>query len=159
MHHPITTRISLQNPKDEHDKRNGFFGPILTEKNNALNFNLGGFLNHAFLWKTLAPNSNYEAQASKALKEAIDAKFKSLEALKSRMKSEAMAIQGSGWCWLALDPRDKNLTVTHTANQDTLFDFQGEWWQLGLGSPRAFNEMSLKYFIFETSRLETESSR
>ncbi|KAH8929591.1 putative SOD2-superoxide dismutase precursor, mitochondrial [Atractiella rhizophila] len=87
----------------------------------ALKFNGGGHINHTFFWKILAPTSKGGGELAPGdLSNAIKTSFGSLDALKSKFNPTAAAIQGSGWCWLGLNPVTKQLEITTTGNQDPL---------------------------------------
>ncbi|KAH9950837.1 superoxide dismutase mitochondrial [Amylocystis lapponica] len=87
----------------------------------ALKFNGGGHINHSLFWKNLAPPSAGGGVLSPGpLKDAIDADFGGLDALKKQLNAATAAIQGSGWGWLAYNDATKKLEVVTTANQDPL---------------------------------------
>ena len=69
----------------------------------ALKFNGGGHINHCLFWENLAPESS-GVKAGGALDAAINERFGSLDGLKSEMSAKSLAIQGSGWGWLAYNP-------------------------------------------------------
>ncbi|KAI0055365.1 manganese superoxide dismutase [Artomyces pyxidatus] len=91
----------------------------------ALKFNGGGHINHSLFWKNLAP-SHSEGKGHGGvlkdgpLKEAILAKWGSLEKLKKEFNATTAGIQGSGWGWVGVNPVDKRLEIITTANQDPL---------------------------------------
>mmetsp|Transcript_8353 Transcript_8353/g.12639 ORF Transcript_8353/g.12639 Transcript_8353/m.12639 type:complete len:229 (-) Transcript_8353:54-740(-) len=87
----------------------------------AIKFNGGGHLNHSIFWKNLAPTSSGGGVLNEGvLKEKIESKFGSLEKLKDELSASSVAIQGSGWGWLAYDKVNKNLSIATTSNQDPL---------------------------------------
>ncbi|KAI0338831.1 manganese superoxide dismutase [Trametopsis cervina] len=91
----------------------------------ALKFNGGGHINHSLFWKNLAPASsegkgNGGSLRDGPLKQAIDATWGSLDALKKEFNTTTAGIQGSGWGWLGWNPSTKRLEVATTANQDPL---------------------------------------
>ncbi|KZO97656.1 manganese superoxide dismutase [Calocera viscosa TUFC12733] len=87
----------------------------------ALKFNGGGHINHTLFWKNLAPaESASSALSAGPLKDAIERDFGSLEALQKEMNTKTLAIQGSGWSWLGVNPSTKKLEIVTTANQDPL---------------------------------------
>ncbi|MEG3167249.1 superoxide dismutase [Sphingomonas sp. LB3N6] len=77
--------------------------------------NGGGFWNHDFFWKTMAPKAG-QAPSGK-LAEAIDRDFGSLDKLKEEFNTKGAGQFGSGWAWLISDASGK-LKVTSTPNQD-----------------------------------------
>lgn len=64
-----------------------------------------GHINHSLFWKNLAPSAvekkghGGELKAG-PLKDAIEAKWGSLETLKKEFNAATAGIQGSGWGWL-----------------------------------------------------------
>ena len=83
-------------------------------KNAALRNNGGGHYNHSFFWKTLnGKGSTLEG----ALKEAIEKKFGSVDAMKKEFEQAAATRFGSGWAWLVSDASG-NLSIGSTPNQD-----------------------------------------
>lgn len=84
------------------------------EKRNAIQNNVGGACNHSFFWSILTPN---ETLPHSELKNAIEAKWGSLEAFYDAFAAAAGTRFGSGWAWLVL--KDGELEITSTANQDS----------------------------------------
>jgi superoxide dismutase, Fe-Mn family len=76
--------------------------------------NVGGHVNHCFFWQIIAPGSSSPSDAPK-LKAAIEARFKSVDALKKEFNAAALTHFGSGWAWLSVDKG--GLIVHTTANQ------------------------------------------
>lgn len=91
---------------------------------NTIKFNLGGHLNHAFFWKVLAPQGKGgELNSRSELLNKINLQFGSLDNMKALFNKKALAIQGSGWCWLGLNKVTNTLEIRETANQDPLAIF------------------------------------
>jgi len=92
----------------------------------ALKFNGGGHINHSLFWKNLAPSSAKGGIGGKleegSLSQAIIKQFGSVDNLKKEFNAAALGIQGSGWCWLGLNPSTKRLEISTTANQDPLLN-------------------------------------
>uniref|UniRef100_T2MGY4 Superoxide dismutase n=1 Tax=Hydra vulgaris TaxID=6087 RepID=T2MGY4_HYDVU len=84
----------------------------------ALKFNGGGHINHSIFWTNLSPNGG--GKPTGELLEAIIKDFGSFEAMKTRLSSSAVAVQGSGWGWLGYDSVTKRLAITALPNQDPL---------------------------------------
>ncbi|NP_001296665.1 superoxide dismutase [Mn], mitochondrial-like [Hydra vulgaris] len=84
----------------------------------ALKFNGGGHINHSIFWTNLSPNGG--GKPTGELLEAILKDFGSFEAMKTRLSSPAVAVQGSGWGWLGYDSVTKRLAITALPNQDPL---------------------------------------
>lgn len=57
--------------------------------------------------------------------EAIKHDFGSFDNFKKLMSDASVAVQGSGWSWLGLNPVNKHLQVVICANQDPLFPTKG----------------------------------
>jgi len=75
---------------------------------------VGGHLNHAFFWKSLAPIADYKLGKLRA---AIIAKYGSQEEFQKVFSRAAMTRFGSGWAWLVV--KDGGLAIVSTANQDS----------------------------------------
>lgn len=81
----------------------------------AVRNNGGGHYNHSLFWQIMAPNAK---AASGELKEAIEAKWGSMEKFKDEFAKAAATRFGSGWAWLSVD-KNGELQLTSSANQDT----------------------------------------
>ena len=82
----------------------------------AVRNNGGGYVNHNFFWRLMAPGGD-DAPGG-ALAEAIDAAFGSFADFQQRFAAAAVGRFGSGWAWLAVGDGGA-LEVLSTANQDT----------------------------------------
>ena len=81
--------------------------------------NGGGHFNHSFFWQILAPNKDdNENLPSGKILEAIKDTFGSFDSFKEQFSQKAISRFGSGWAWLCVNTKDKNLCVCSTANQD-----------------------------------------
>lgn len=80
----------------------------------AVRNNGGGHANHSFFWTSLSANGG---ELDGELKEAIVAKFGSVEAFKEAFENAAKTRFGSGWAWLVVS--NGELEVVSTANQDS----------------------------------------
>lgn len=78
--------------------------------------NGGGHANHTFFWEILSPDGGGEPTGE--LAEAIQKSFGSFAAFKEKFNTAAAKRFGSGWAWLAVNPKNKKLSVTSTPNQD-----------------------------------------
>jgi len=85
----------------------------------GLSFNAGGHFNHTFFWENLAPRSKQggtipsdNSNFSKAVKDS----FGSFDNLKEKFTAKTIAVQGSGWGWIAFDPITKKLSISDTPN-------------------------------------------
>jgi superoxide dismutase, Fe-Mn family len=81
----------------------------------TLRNHVGGHLNHALFWESLAPHAG--GAPSGALVQAITATFGSFEKFKAVFADAAAKRFGSGWAWLVV--ANGKLTVNSTANQDS----------------------------------------
>lgn len=87
----------------------------------AIKFNGGGHINHSIFWTNLAPKGKGGGTSpSGALAQAINRDFGSLQNLIEQMSAKAIAIQGSGWCWLGYNKARKILEIVTCDNQDPL---------------------------------------
>ena len=85
----------------------------------AIKFNGGGHVNHSIFWTNLAPVGKGGGELPKGeLAQAIQTRFGSVEVLIEKLSSMAVAVQGSGWCWLCFDPSKKELVIVPCVNQD-----------------------------------------
>jgi len=77
-------------------------------------------------WKNLAPSKAKGGNGGELkeghLSQAISKRFGSLDNFKKEFNAAAAGIQGSGWCWLGLNPSTKGLEIETTANQDPLLN-------------------------------------
>ncbi|KAI8821847.1 manganese superoxide dismutase [Fimicolochytrium jonesii] len=85
----------------------------------AIKFNGGGHINHSIFWTNLAPQSQGGGENPKgALLNAINDRFGSLDEFKKKFAEQTVAVQGSGWGWLAYHKESKRLDILTTQNQD-----------------------------------------
>ena len=83
--------------------------------NKAVRNNGGGFYNHSLFWSVMNPDN--KGRLSGALKDAIEAKFKTFDAFKDEFSKAAKTQFGSGWAWLCAH-EDGSVSVCSTPNQD-----------------------------------------
>lgn len=83
----------------------------------AVRNNGGGHYNHSLFWRWMAPIGTSNPAPFGLLKEGIDRKWGSLEAMKQKFGEAAITRFGSGWAWLGVKP-DGTLDIVSTANQD-----------------------------------------
>jgi len=87
----------------------------------AIKFNGGGHVNHSIFWTNLAPMGKGGGEAPAGdLAAAIQRDFGSIEQFIEKLSAQAVAIQGSGWGWLGLNPSTNHLAIATCANQDPL---------------------------------------
>ena len=72
--------------------------------------------NHTFYWNSLSPNGGGEPTG--ALRQAIEAKWGSVDAFKTAFSASAAGNFGSGWTWLVKKP-DGSLDIVNTSNAGT----------------------------------------
>jgi superoxide dismutase, Fe-Mn family len=82
----------------------------------AVQNNGGGHLNHSMFWNIMAPNAG--GQPTGELATAINRQFTNFETFKKQFNEAGTKRFGSGWAWLALNPRGQ-LEILSTANQDS----------------------------------------
>ncbi len=83
----------------------------------AINFFGGGFENHRLFWETMTPNS--DGKPGGKLEDSIDVYFDDFENFKKVFSEKAIAIQGSGWCWLVFNQTYNKIEIITTPNQDS----------------------------------------
>jgi Fe-Mn family superoxide dismutase len=86
----------------------------------AIRFNGGGHVNHSIFWRNLSPDGGDGSLEDEKLAAVISKSFGSLENMKTAVSNAAVAVQGSGWGWLAYDKRSKLLQAVSCPNQDPL---------------------------------------
>ncbi|GAA0782571.1 superoxide dismutase [Fe] [Castellaniella ginsengisoli] len=72
--------------------------------------------NHTFYWNSLSPKGGGEPTG--ALRQAIEAKWGSVDAFKAAFTQSAAGNFGSGWTWLVKKP-DGSLDIVNTSNAGT----------------------------------------
>ena len=91
----------------------------------AIRFNGGGHVNHSIFWQNLSPDGGDGSLEDESLAQAIGKSFGSLENLKTAVSGAAVAVQGSGWAWLAYNKKSKGLEAVACPNQDPLEPITG----------------------------------
>lgn len=89
---------------------------------NAVNFFGGGFENHKLFWETMTPNGDKSPGGK--LEDAIDVYYDSFEDFKRIFSEKAVAVQGSGWCWLVFNQAYSKIEIITTLNQDSPWTLQ-----------------------------------
>ena len=77
----------------------------------------GGHANHQLLWKVMGPPNG--AKPKGILAEAIQNDFGTFENLQQKLTEAATKVFGSGWAFLATDPKSWKLEVMSLPNQDS----------------------------------------
>lgn len=83
---------------------------------NAVRNHGGGHSNHTFFWQIMAPKAGGEPSGKIA--DGINESFGSFSKFKEQFTNSALALFGSGWCWLVIG-KDKKLKIMTTPNQDS----------------------------------------
>lgn len=81
----------------------------------AVNFHGGGYDNHTLFWNNMKPNGG--GTPGGKIADAINTVFGSFDAFKEKFSKDTSAIQGSGWGWLAYNPKNKKVEFTTMPNQ------------------------------------------
>lgn len=89
---------------------------LAAESTGPLFNNAAQAFNHEFFWNCLSPAGG--GVAAGELAKAIDHDFGSFDAFRDTFTEKAIAIFGSGWCWLAAD-KEGNLEIMTLSNADT----------------------------------------
>ena len=85
----------------------------------GIKFNGGGHINHSLFWENLAPkNKGGGGEPTGDLLSKIQEQFGSFDQFKAEFSAKTVAIQGSGWGWLAWNPNDHRLEIVTCSNQD-----------------------------------------
>lgn len=82
----------------------------------AVKNNGGGHANHSLFWTVMSPDGGGGPKDD--LRDALEARFKTLDKFKEDFEAAAATQFGSGWAWLVVDS-DGDLQVYSTANQDS----------------------------------------
>ncbi len=88
---------------------------IIRQSDGAIFNNAAQTFNHNLYWLSLSPEPTHP---SKALHQAIDETFGSMDRFLQAFTDAAVGIFGSGWCWLAVDQEEK-LRIRATSNAHT----------------------------------------
>eukprot|EP01103_Thecamoeba_quadrilineata_P017508 TRINITY_DN6247_c0_g1_i1.p1 TRINITY_DN6247_c0_g1~~TRINITY_DN6247_c0_g1_i1.p1 ORF type:complete len:222 (-),score=62.51 TRINITY_DN6247_c0_g1_i1:74-739(-) len=87
----------------------------------AIKFNGGGHINHSIFWTNLAPTKEGGGEPPKGeLADKINNQFGSLDKLIEKMSNVSVAVQGSGWGWLAYNKELDRLEILSQQNQDPI---------------------------------------
>lgn len=80
----------------------------------------GGYLNHKIFFPMLQKPTTTAAEnkPTGVVLEAIEKSFGSFDKFKELFTGAATNLFGSGWVWLYIDARTKQLVLNYTANQD-----------------------------------------
>jgi superoxide dismutase, Fe-Mn family len=78
-------------------------------------FNLGGHINHSIFWRNMSPDGGGEP--SGAVADQITNDFGGFDSFKAQFSANAIAVEGSGWGWLAWDGVSKALVIQQVEKQ------------------------------------------
>jgi Fe-Mn family superoxide dismutase len=92
------------------------FKSIPTNIQAAVRNNGGGHANHTMFWEIMGPNAGGSPGGD--LAQAITTAFGGFDALKAKVKENALGQFGSGWSWLVIGS-DGKLQAVKSANQDS----------------------------------------
>ncbi len=81
----------------------------------AVNFHGGGYENHSIFWVNMSPKGGGEPSGELAT--ALRDTFGNFASFKEQFSKAAAGVQGSGWAWLAWNPRAKKLEIKTMPNQ------------------------------------------
>lgn len=95
--------------------------PAIAKIQSAVAFNAGGNLNHSIFWKNLCPKNKAKGRPSGQLIKLIEAEFGSFEQFIDAFSKQTLAIQGSGWGWLAYNKQSDRVEFAATGNQEVLY--------------------------------------
>lgn len=87
---------------------------------NGLKFNAGGHINHSIYWSNLASKNKEGGDLpcpTSELSKLMNATFGSYEEFFKAFNAKTVAIQGSGWGWLAYKKETGVLSIQETQNQ------------------------------------------
>ena len=77
----------------------------------------GGYENHRLYWETLSPTTRKKPVGK--LADSIDLYFGSFETFQEKFTSQALSIEGSGWCWMVFNPTFQRIEIMITANNES----------------------------------------
>jgi Fe-Mn family superoxide dismutase len=77
----------------------------------------GGHANHQLLWQIIGPPNG--AKPTGMIADAIQNDFGTFENLQEKLTEAATKVFGSGWAFLAIDPRNCRLEIMSLPNQDS----------------------------------------
>ena len=81
----------------------------------------GGHHNHTLFWESMAPPKKAKSsKLSKELETALLKEFESMDKFKASFQEAGAGVFGSGWVWLAADPKTGKVAIKTTPNQDSL---------------------------------------
>ena len=89
----------------------------------ALAFNLGGHHNHSLYWENLSPIKKHGGvlpNHDSTLSKYVSKDFSSFSNLIKIFNEKTLAIQGSGWGWIAYSPKFDRLVYISTPNQESV---------------------------------------
>ena len=102
----------------------GHLNDVPEEIRTAVRDSGGGHANHQLFWKVIGPPNG--ATPKGMLAEAIKNDFGTFENLQEKLTEAATKVFGSGWAFLAADPRSRKLEVMSLPNQDSPL-VNGKW--------------------------------
>ena len=86
-------------------------------------FNAGGHYAHSLYWENLIPanrGGGVPCSGDSQFSKHLASTFGSVDNFISEFNTVCMGIQGSGWAWLAYEPKTKQLSICHTEKHDSV---------------------------------------
>lgn len=119
-HNAYVTNLNLALEKYEEAEKKGDIDAQISLQP-QIRFNGGGHINHSIFWSNLAPKNEGGGEPPKGEFAAfLQKQFGSLDQFIQEFSAQTVAIQGSGWGWLAFNPKKKRLEILTCQNQDPL---------------------------------------
>ena len=97
-------------------------GEIIRQADITLKNQVSQVWNHAFYWRSLAPEASVELETSSDLHGLIDRSFENFEGLKKEFVEKGSKHFASGWLFLAYHPKDGRLTWEELHDAGSPFD-------------------------------------
>ncbi|MFH1438724.1 MAG: superoxide dismutase [Pseudomonadota bacterium] len=91
---------------------------MITHWSRETAFHGSGHILHCLYWKSMSPKP--EKKTANALLKAIKTDFGGLKPLRKQFEAAAGAVEGSGWCVLALEPVGRRLIVLQVEKHQDL---------------------------------------
>ena len=88
-----------------------------------VNFHSGGHNAHTLYWENLAPMANGGGVllgSDSPLTKGLNVSFGSTQKFIEEFNKKCGDIQGSGWCWLTINPLTKSLEIKSTEKHDSV---------------------------------------
>jgi Fe-Mn family superoxide dismutase len=100
------------------DARQAGDASLIQHLTRQASFHGAGHVNHTLFWLGMSPTGG--GQPGGALAAAIDRDFASFDKFSWQFQAAAVAVEGSGWAWLAFEPISRRLLILQGENQQKL---------------------------------------